>query len=763
VSDQVPPDAYVALGGLGPGSRVAGYVLEEQVGAGGMAVVFRARDERLDRTVALKILAPGVGADEASRQRFIRESRAAAAVDDPHIIPIYEAGEAGGMLFIAMRYVRGGDARSLVARTGPMQPARVVWVIAQVASALDAAHDARLVHRDVKPANMLLDARPGRPEHVYLSDFGLSKTALAGRGLTSTGQFLGTPHYSAPEQLEGLPLDGRADQYGLAAAAFEFLSGRPPFDRDEMMAVIYAQLSEPPPSLKAQRPELPAAVDEVFSRALAKMPWDRYPTCRAFADALRAALRVWPDDSSERPEAMDSPRISPAAAPADRAPENEQAGVAAIGDQPTRPLAERVPAHRAAASPGQPRGTPVTRAPVRRAWRSPLALFTVAIVLAAAGFGGAYLALHRGGSQTAALAMPPCGNGTAAGADLHGVQPQFSTPSPGSAPFGIVAARDGRFVFTVNPTSVTVLRVATGLGLQQEFSYPLAGTMASQGAAGAALTRNGRYLLVAIGGGIDVLSVAGLEGDEAAFLRTLTVRGGTGNGRGIQVAVTPDGHYAFVALQLSNEVAMFNLWQAASSKFRLSGYDGTLDVGANPVGLSVSADGRWLYTVNHGTGNGRGALSVINIAKAVNHRKAAVVARVTGLCSPARIALSAGTIWVTTRLSNYLLGFSVAQLRTQPGRALVAKVEVGQNPVGVAVVNKGSRIVVADANDLNAGSANLAVIDVASALARKPALLGYLPSRQGARELAVSPSGTDLYVADLTTAQVETVDLGSLP
>jgi len=740
---------------------VAGYVLEEQVGAGGMAVVFRARDERLDRTVALKLLSPGVAADEASRQRFIRESRAAAAVDDPHIIPIYEAGEAGGMLFIAMRFVRGGDARSLVGRTGPMQPARVVWVISQVASALDAAHDARLVHRDVKPANMLLDARPGRPEHVYLSDFGLSKTALAGRGLTSTGQFLGTPHYSAPEQLEGLPLDGRADQYGLAAAAFEFLSGRPPFDRDGMMAVIYAQLSDPPPSLTALRPELPTAVDEVFSRALAKVPWDRYPTCRAFADALRSALGVWPDDSSERPEAMPSPRISPGLAPASRAPATEPAGVAAIGDEPTRPLGERMPEHRAAASPGQLGGTPVTPAPTRGARRSPLALFTVAIVLIAAGFGGAYLALHRTSGGTAALTVPPCGNGTAAGADLHGVHTHFSTLSGGNGAFGIAAARDGRFVFTVTQTSVTVMAVGTGLALTQNGSFPLTGTTASQGAAGMAL--DGRYLLVAIGSGIDVLSVAGLEGSGTASLGTLTVPGVTGYGKGVQVAVTPNGHYAFVSLQLSNEVAMFSLWQAASSNFRQSGYVGVLKVGPQPVGLSVSADGRWLYIANHGTGSGRGALSVINIAKAVSHSKAAVVARVNGLCSPARIAVSAGTIWVTTRLSNYLLGFSAARLLGQPGRALVSKIEVGQNPVGVAVVNRGSRIVVADANDLNVGSPNLAVINVARALAAKPALLGYIRSRQGAREFAVSRSGTYLYVSDLTTAQVQTIDLGTLP
>src|SRR5450759_2770774 len=199
-----------------------------------MAVVFLARDERLGRMVALKILAPGLALDDAFRQRFIRESRAAAAVDDPHIIPVFEAGEASGVLFIAMRYVRGGDVRTLLDQVGPLPPARATEILSQVASALDAAHVHGLVHRDVKPANMLLDSSAGtdRPDHVYLSDFGLSKQALAPSGITSTGQFLGTLDYVAPEQIEGRKVDGRADLYALACAAFELLSGAPPFRRD---------------------------------------------------------------------------------------------------------------------------------------------------------------------------------------------------------------------------------------------------------------------------------------------------------------------------------------------------------------------------------------------------------------------------------------------------------------------------------------------------------------------------------------------------
>jgi len=274
---------------LAAGSRVAGYLLEEEVGAGGMAVVFRARDERLGRVVALKVLAPGLAADEEFRRRFLRESRAAAAVDDPHILPVYEAGQAGGVLFIAMRFVSGGDVRGLLRREGPLAPGRVAAVISPVACALDAAHGAGLVHRDVKPANMLVDARPGRPDHVYLSDFGLAKGG-AGPALTGTGLMLGTAAYMAPEQIQGGEVDGRADQYALGCTAFELLCGAVPFVRDQDMAVIYAHLSVPPPPLASRCRGVPAGVDEVLGRALAKAPGDRYASCGEFAGALRAAL-----------------------------------------------------------------------------------------------------------------------------------------------------------------------------------------------------------------------------------------------------------------------------------------------------------------------------------------------------------------------------------------------------------------------------------------------------------------------------------------
>ena len=287
MTDEVP----AAAGEVGAGALIASYRLEEQIGWGGMAVVYRALDVRLDRWVALKILAPEIARDDSFRQRFISESRAAAAVDHPHIIPVFEAGEAGGILFIAMRYVGGGDVRTLFRRLGPLDAARVTSIVAQVGSALDASHAIGLVHRDVKPANILLAvvAGGGRPDHVYLADFGLSKQALSMAGLTQTGQFVGTLDYMAPEQIEARPVDGRADLYALACAAFEMFSGSPPFQRNQDLGAVFAQLSLPPPALTARRPDLPPAVDRVFARALAKSPDDRYASCLDFATALRAA------------------------------------------------------------------------------------------------------------------------------------------------------------------------------------------------------------------------------------------------------------------------------------------------------------------------------------------------------------------------------------------------------------------------------------------------------------------------------------------
>lgn len=275
----------------GPGSRVAGYVVEERVGVGGMAVVYRARDEVLGRLVAVKVLSPALAAGEEFRVRFLRESRAVAAVDEPHIVPVYGAGEADGLLYIASRFVAGGDLTRLQrAAGGPLAPVRAADLVSQVAAALDAAHATGLVHRDVKPGNILVERLPGRPEHAYLSDFGLSKSTSSTTGLTATGRFMGTPDYCAPEQITGEAVDGRADQYSLACVGFSLLAGAVPFSRADTLAVLFAHVHSPAPSVTAVRPDLPPVVDAVLARAMAKNPAARYESCGAFAQALRGAL-----------------------------------------------------------------------------------------------------------------------------------------------------------------------------------------------------------------------------------------------------------------------------------------------------------------------------------------------------------------------------------------------------------------------------------------------------------------------------------------
>ncbi len=273
------------------GAEFAGYRLDSLLGHGGMSIVYRAEHHSLGRTVALKLLAPQLSEDQAFRERFTRESRLAASLDHPNIIPIYEAGEEDGVFWIAMRYVDGSDAKNLLKQHGPLDPERALSIIAPVASALGAAHGKGLVHRDVKPANILLADGDGVEEdaHVYLSDFGVAKHS-ASRALTKTGIFVGTAEYASPEQIEGKQLDGRADVYSLGCVLYECLTGAPAYDRDSEVALMYAHLLEPPPSVTAVRPELPPEVDELVAKAMAKSRDDRFATAREFATEARAVL-----------------------------------------------------------------------------------------------------------------------------------------------------------------------------------------------------------------------------------------------------------------------------------------------------------------------------------------------------------------------------------------------------------------------------------------------------------------------------------------
>jgi serine/threonine protein kinase len=284
------------------GEDFAGYRLRSVLGRGGMSVVFETENPRLGSVVALKVLAPELAEDDLFRERFLQESRIAASLNHPNVIPIYDTGPCDGLLYIAMRYVAGRDLRAVLKDQGHISPAQALMLIAQAGRALDAAHRRGLVHRDVKPANILIErGADDEPDHVYLADFGISKHARSRSGLTATGQLVGTIDYIAPEQIQGKSVDGRADIYSLGCVLYECVTGRVPFKKDLDAAVIWAHVEELPTAPSEVRPELPHGIDDVIARALAKDPDDRYATAHEFVAAARGALEADPESSASTP------------------------------------------------------------------------------------------------------------------------------------------------------------------------------------------------------------------------------------------------------------------------------------------------------------------------------------------------------------------------------------------------------------------------------------------------------------------------------
>jgi streptogramin lyase len=283
------------------GTILAEYRIESVLGRGGMGVVYLAEHIRLRRKVALKVLTPDLASDARFRDRFVRESRIAASLEHPNIVPVYEAAEAGNELFLAMRYIRGNDLKTVIKQDGPLGPDRVLPLLAQIASALDAAHAEGLVHRDVKPGNVLVasPSDPDEPEVAYLTDFGLTKRVTSESGMTATGQFVGTFDYAAPEQFEGKSLDARTDVYSLAAVLYECLSGEVPYPREQDVALMFAHMSAPAPKVTTNRPELPKAIDDVIATGMAKMPDERF---RSAGELVRTARGVLGGEEVDLPE-----------------------------------------------------------------------------------------------------------------------------------------------------------------------------------------------------------------------------------------------------------------------------------------------------------------------------------------------------------------------------------------------------------------------------------------------------------------------------
>ncbi len=283
----------------GVGRTVGSYALEEEIGRGGMGVVYRARRLDTGETVALKLMLPEIAANTHFRARFVREASLGSDLDHPNIVPIYDAGDDQGDLFIAMRLVEGRDLKTLIEEEGALEPKRILAILRQVAAALDAAHESGLVHHDVKPQNILVSGGDGTPEVTYVTDFGLVRPAGSESTASRTGQVFGSIQYMAPEQVEGMPADGRADVYALGCVLFECLTGQIPFDRPNEVAVLWAHVHEAPARVTDLHPELPGGLDAVVATAMAKHPEDRFLTCGELIEELERGL-----DRKHRPVVM---------------------------------------------------------------------------------------------------------------------------------------------------------------------------------------------------------------------------------------------------------------------------------------------------------------------------------------------------------------------------------------------------------------------------------------------------------------------------
>jgi serine/threonine-protein kinase len=272
---------------LPPGSTIAGCEIETVVGSGGMGVLYRARQLKLNRPVALKLVEPDVASEPLVRERLRREARTVAALDHPNVVPLYEAGEDDGTVYIVSRWIDGMELGELIRRDGPLEPRRAARIAAQIAAALEVAHEKGLIHRDVKPSNVIVTPSD---DHVYITDFGLTKRADSLSGFTAAGQMLGTIDYVAPEQIEGGEAGAHGDVYGLACVLYETLTGAAPFATESGgMAKMWAHLNAEPPSVREQRPDVPPALDELIRSGLAKRPGER-PSAAAFGAAALEAV-----------------------------------------------------------------------------------------------------------------------------------------------------------------------------------------------------------------------------------------------------------------------------------------------------------------------------------------------------------------------------------------------------------------------------------------------------------------------------------------
>jgi serine/threonine-protein kinase len=689
-----------AITHMEPGTVLGAYRIEGVAGEGGMGVVYRAMQLGLDRPVALKVIAAELAHDPRFRERFKSEAQLAASIDHPNVVPVHEAGETDGVLYLAMRFVDGIDLRALVDSAGALEPERAVHIVCQVAVALDAAHRRGLVHRDVKPPNVLI-AQEGS-EHAYLTDFGLTKHAAATGGFTRTGQFVGTPDFVSPEQIRGEQADARADVYALGCVLFHALTGRVPFPRESELGKMYAHLSDPVPAANDLAPGVPPGLNAVIATAMSKTAEERYPSAGDLARAAKAALHGEP-----LPEAAGSVAVGAAAAPpasATESPALHSVADAAVPPRPatappagaappqpaTAPLADAAsvppapapgaatsaPAPAAGLGPGKPRAAGPAGWPRRRRIALLVALPSVLLVAVAVAVLGAAGALGGGSEppvRRAAVASPP------AAADEPKV---VDTIDVGDGPDGVTV--DGDDVFVSHARDATLIKLDARSDKVKGDPVPV-GANPDQIAAGK-----------------DVVWVVDSKGDQLQRLqsspklqRTATIPVGkdaqaislgpqlvwvanTGDDtvqRVDRAAAEPVGDPIGVG---DHPVGIFVGSKVWVTNFR----DGTLSridvataqvegapvkVGEGPRGVTEAMGGVWVSNLKDGT-----------VAR-FDPKTDKVVATIKVGERPKEIVAAHGFVWVVNSGSN-----TVSRIDPETNRVAGGPIPVGRNPIGLA-------------------------------------------------------------------------------
>ncbi len=647
-------------GELQPGDEFAGHRILGLAGRGGMGVVYRAQALDLDRTVALKLIAPSLALDDAFRARFDREARAAAAIDHPNAIPIFYAGEHEGRLYLAMRYVDGEDLRTLVQRRGPLGAAEAARVVSQIAGALDAAHARGLVHRDVKPANVLLDG----DDHAYLTDFGLTKRLTDGASMTGSGRWVGTLGYVAPEQIRDGSIDARADVYALGCVLYYALSAAAPFRRESDEATLWAHLHDAPPPLADVAPDAPPELQAVVERAMAKDPDDRFPSAGDLGRAALAAAGAGPAPPPERLVARGA-----------AAPGGEEDGETAVaGGTPATA--------RRSATPATTAGAPRPSSPVRRFAAPAAALLAgAATVLATAAL------LNDSGDDGPATGATGARTATTADTAVRAL-PAVRVDE---RPQDVVLAGGRAWVASVSAPRLTGIPLDEGDGARRRM--PLPGGLPAK----------------ALASGLGSLWVTQDRADRLVRLDPTTgrVEGTVALPPGEPVAVSVGGRSVWVGLRATgagapDRVVKVDPRRGTVTASLLFGEEGVQDLAATARAvyvtnrrrdrvsrISVATSARSSEPVGfrpRGVAVGEGSVWVANsgantVTQLGTDLRGPVNIPVGQ--APVGIAVAAGSVWTANNL-----GYTVSRIDIERSRQ-VAEIDVGRNPFAAAAGRRG--------------------------------------------------------------------------